>query len=116
MNVYYNFIHKDADSKIPQVGEVGELCEIFQWTPDSSLTERLKDWPEERKVHLEEELSDVLCYLIRLADRCGVDLPAACLRKIAKNAKKYPVHLAKGSSKKYSELNDSAESQNESNN
>ncbi|KAH9156486.1 hypothetical protein AeRB84_001607 [Aphanomyces euteiches] len=61
------------------------------------------EWSAEDKEHLGEELSDVLIYLIRLADRCNVDLPAAALRKIEKNAVKYPVDLAKGSSKKYTE-------------
>ena len=35
-----------------------------------------------------EELSDVLLYLIRLADVCGVDLGKAALDKLAQNARK----------------------------
>ena len=42
------------------------------------------------KVHLGEELSDVLLYLIRLSDKCEIDLVAAANSKIEKNAKKYP--------------------------
>jgi phenylpyruvate tautomerase PptA (4-oxalocrotonate tautomerase family) len=30
------------------------------------------DWSPEKKQHLAEELSDVLLYLLRLADRCHV--------------------------------------------
>ncbi len=41
-------------------------------------------------MHLGEELSDVFLYLTRLADRCDVDLPSAVLRKLEKNAEKYP--------------------------
>jgi len=52
---------------------------------------------------VELELADVLIYLVRLADRLGVDLLAAAQRKIAINAEKYPVDRAKGSSAKYSE-------------
>ena len=48
-----------------------------------------------------EELSDVLIYTIRLADKCGIDLPRAVKRKIQKNARKYPVEKAYGSSAKY---------------
>ena len=48
------------------------------------------DWTTEDKVHLGEELSDVLIYLVRLADRCHVDLPAAAIRKFQLNAEKYP--------------------------
>ena len=47
-------------------------------------------WIEEDKVHLGEELSDVLIYLIRLSDRCHVNLPAAVTRKFEINAQKYP--------------------------
>lgn len=42
------------------------------------------DWSEADKTHLGEELSDVLVYLIRLADRCNVDLTAAAVRKLQK--------------------------------
>ncbi|KAK4409151.1 hypothetical protein Sango_0496100 [Sesamum angolense] len=72
-----------------QVGEVGELSEIFQWKGE--VPKGLPDWKEEEKVHLGEELSDVLLYLVRLSDVCGIDLDKAALRKIELNALKYPV-------------------------
>jgi dCTP diphosphatase len=50
----------------------------------------LAGWGEPEKEHLGEELSDVLLYLIRLSDMCGVDLGDAATRKIVKNAVKYP--------------------------
>ncbi|KAL4323444.1 hypothetical protein GQ457_11G003930 [Hibiscus cannabinus] len=71
-----------------QVGEVGELSEIFQWKGE--VPRGLSDWKEEEKVHLGEELSDVLLYLVRLSDICGVDLGKAALRKVELNAIKYP--------------------------
>ncbi len=37
-----------------------------------------------------QELSDVLIYLVRLAEQCHVDLPAAVLDKFKLNAQKYP--------------------------
>lgn len=73
---------------IVQVGEVGELSEIFQWKGE--VPKGLPDWKEEEKVHLGEELSDVLLYLVRLSDMCGVDLGQAALRKVQLNAIKYP--------------------------
>ncbi|EYU39165.1 hypothetical protein MIMGU_mgv1a0160942mg, partial [Erythranthe guttata] len=90
------------------VGEVGELSEIFQWRGE--VPKGLPDWKEEDKTHLGEELSDVLLYLIRLSDICGVDLGKAALRKIELNALKYPVNLSKGSSNKYSDTNTSSNS------
>ena len=38
-----------------------------------------------------------------LADKCGVDLPAAIHGKLAKNAAKYPADRVRGSSAKYNE-------------
>ena len=35
---------------------------------------------QEDKVHLGEELSDVLIYLVQMAEGCHVDLPAAVTR------------------------------------
>lgn len=74
-----------------QVGEVGELSEIFQWKGE--VARGLPNWDESDKEHLGEELSDVLLYLIRLADICGIDLGDAASKKIVKNADKYPAKL-----------------------
>ena len=65
-------------------------------------------WDARDKEHLGEELSDVLIYLIRLAERCHVDLPTAVLRKFELNTRKYPVaDRVLGSSSKYTEYTDS---------
>ena len=53
------------------------------------------DWSARDKEHLGEEISDVLIYLVRLADKCDIDLPAALNDKIAKNARKYPAELVR---------------------
>ncbi|CAN6557977.1 unnamed protein product [Malus baccata var. baccata] len=73
------------------VGEVGELSEIFQWKGE--VPKGLPDWKEEEKQHLGEELSDVLLYLVRLSDFCGVDLGKAALRKVELNSIKYHFHV-----------------------
>lgn len=64
------------------------------------------DWSESERTHLSEELSDVLIYLVRLAEQCCVDLPSAVLRKMDLNRHKYPVDRVYGSSKKYNEYSD----------
>ncbi|CAH2052312.1 unnamed protein product [Thlaspi arvense] len=81
--------HSPRNLLLAMVGEVGELSEIFQWKGE--VARGLPDWEEEEKVHLGEELSDVLLYLVRLSDACGVDLGKAALRKLELNAIKYPV-------------------------
>jgi dCTP diphosphatase len=97
----WNKYHTPRNLLLALVGEVGELSELFQWKGE--VEEGLKDWDPEEKKHLEEELSDVLIYLVRLADKCDVDLPSAVLRKIDLNRKKYPKSVVYGSSKKYTE-------------
>jgi len=62
---------------------VGELSEIFQWRGE--VKEGLKEWSDEHKQHLADELSDVLLYLIRLSDKCHIDLGKAVLEKFKKN-------------------------------
>jgi dCTP diphosphatase len=55
-----------------------------------------------------EELADVLSYLIRLSDVCGINLAQAFQDKVEKNRKKYPKEIVKGSSKKYNEYKQQA--------
>jgi len=67
--------------------EASELVEIFQWlTPEQSAT--IMESGE--KEHVEEELADILIYLIRLADKLDVNLEQAVAEKIVKNGVKYP--------------------------
>ncbi|CAI5742536.1 unnamed protein product [Hyaloperonospora brassicae] len=96
----WNQFHTPRNLLLALTSEVGELCEIFQWKGEVKNTE---DWSARDKEHLGEEISDVLIYLVRLADKCDVDLAAALSDKIAKNAQKYPAELVRGSSKKYNE-------------
>mmetsp|Transcript_32165 Transcript_32165/g.70176 ORF Transcript_32165/g.70176 Transcript_32165/m.70176 type:complete len:340 (-) Transcript_32165:410-1429(-) len=91
--------HTPRNLMLALVGEVGELSEIFQWRGE--VPRGLPDWSRGDKEHLGEELSDVLVYLMRLADVCGIDLPSAALDKITKNEKKYPADKCRGSSAKY---------------
>ncbi|KAL6183048.1 PREDICTED: dCTP pyrophosphatase 1-like [Fragaria vesca subsp. vesca] len=81
--------HSPRNLLLALVGEVGELSEIFQWKGE--VARGLPNWSSDDKEHLGEELSDVLLYLIQLADVCGIDLGQAALSKIVKNARKYPV-------------------------
>ncbi|KAG5588669.1 hypothetical protein H5410_049103 [Solanum commersonii] len=97
--------HTPRNLLLAMVGEVGELSEIFQWKGE--VPRGLPDWEEKEKQHLGEELSDVLLYLVRLSDICGIDLGNAVLRKLELNAIKYPVSLCKGSSKKLTLLSKS---------
>ena len=84
------------------VGEVGEVSEIFQWKGE--VDNDLTGFSQEERTHLGEELSDVLFYLLRLADVCKIDLGVAAGRKLLRNQEKYPVAKCYGRSTKYNKL------------
>jgi dCTP diphosphatase len=93
--------HTPRNLCLALVGEAGELAELFQWRGDDGAAPGVPGWSARDVEHLGEELSDVLLYLVRLADVCGVDLAAAALRKMRLNAAKYPADRARGRSDKY---------------
>jgi len=80
--------------------EAAELLEPFQWLTD----EQSRELSVEARAAVEQEMADVLLYLVRLADKLGVDLEQAARAKIALNTEKYPVEKARGSNRKYDEL------------
>lgn len=47
------------------------------------------------------EIADVQIYLIRLADKLGVDITTAVEEKMAINETRYPADKVKGSARKY---------------
>jgi NTP pyrophosphatase (non-canonical NTP hydrolase) len=80
--------------------EAAELLEPFQWLTE----EESRSLSPETRAAVEEELADVLLYLVRLADKLDVDLPSAARAKIVRNAEKYPVARSRGTSRKYDAL------------
>lgn len=91
--------HTPRNLLLALVGEVGELSELFQWKGE--VQSGCPDWTFDEKVHLSEEIADVLIYLVRLANVCSIDLPSAVTRKIKLNSLKYPTDKCFGSNKKY---------------
>ena len=83
--------------------EVSEIVEIFQWMTEEE-SRRLKG---KTLQNLEYEIGDVMNYLVALADKYGIDPIEAAKKKLAKNEKKYPASLVRGSSKKYNEYSES---------
>ena len=92
--------HSPKNLAMALSAEAGELVETFQW-----LTEAQSRQPApEALAAASEEIADVLLYLIRLADKLGVDPVAAAQAKLRANAVKYPADKARGNAKKYTEL------------
>lgn len=83
-------------------GEVGELLEIFQWLDERESKKVMQKNREAKAVR--HEIADIFYYLFRLCDVLDVDIESALWEKFKLNEKKYPVHLSKGTAKKYTEL------------
>ena len=89
--------HKPKDLALSLVLEAAELMEHFQWKNDEESLEHIKN----NKEAVEDELADVLNWVLLIANDLDIDLEAVCERKLAKNNKKYAVDKSKGNHKKY---------------
>ncbi|WP_028455363.1 nucleotide pyrophosphohydrolase [Chitinilyticum litopenaei] len=90
----WNQFHNPKNLAMALSVEAAELVELYQWlTPDEAAA-ACQD--AEFATRLGEEVADVLLYLLRLADRSGLDLDAVVQRKLRLNAEKYPVASSHG--------------------
>jgi dCTP diphosphatase len=80
--------HDPKSVLLALVGEVGELAELFQWLPEADAAKLGKSEPLHTRAG--EEMSDVLLYLVLLADVLNVDLAAAANAKLTHAALRYP--------------------------
>ena len=91
--------HTPKNLSMALIGEAAELIEHFQWVEGD--TSHLLDEKTRRSV--EEELADILIYLVRISDKLGIDLYRAVERKLEINENKYPADKVRGSARKYTE-------------
>jgi NTP pyrophosphatase (non-canonical NTP hydrolase) len=80
--------------------EAGELLENFLW----KTTEQSRNLTAEELKNVKEELADIFIFLTYLSEEYKIDLLTEVVKKISKNESRYPVHKARGSAKKYTEL------------
>ena len=92
--------HNPKNLAMALAAEAGELLEHFQWLTPAQAS----DLPAGTREDVALECADVLWYLLRLCDKLGIDLAAAADRKLALNAKKYPVEKSRGKMTKYDKL------------
>lgn len=74
--------------------EAAELMEHFQWI-DTAESRAVGNQPEKLN-EVRDELADVLCYALALANELNIDLATAVREKMAKNAVKYPAEQSRG--------------------
>src|SRR5215469_12375947 len=84
--------HDPKSVLLALVGEVGELAELFQWLPAADAATLGRREPLHTRAS--EEISDVLLYLILLADVLDIDLAAAANAKLTQAALRYPAQDA----------------------
>jgi dCTP diphosphatase len=80
--------HDPKSLALALVGEVGELAELLQWVRHEDQATVVRQQPLHDR--LAEEMSDVLLYLLRLADVVGVELAEAASAKLRANEKRFP--------------------------
>ena len=78
--------------------EAAELMEHFQWVDSAESHARAMDPAHREKIA--EEIADVCCYVLSLANAMELDLSDAVLRKLEKNVRKYPADEFRGRSDK----------------
>ncbi len=92
--------HNPKNLAMALAGEAGEVLEHFQW-----LTfDQAANLPRATRAEVALECADVLLFLLRLCDKLDIDLAAAARKKLALNAKKYPVKKARGKATKWDRL------------
>jgi len=84
--------------------EAAELQERLLWKTDAEVDQDLAD--AAKKAGVAEEIADVVMFAMLLSDRLGIDLAEAIAAKLAANEQKYPVKLARGNARKYTDLHD----------
>lgn len=94
--------HKPKDLAAAIAIEAAELQERFLWKTDAEVDQDLAD--AAKNAGVAEEIADVVMFAMLLADRLGIDLAGAIAAKLAANERKYPVTLARGTARKYTEL------------
>ena len=80
--------HDPKSVLLALVGEVGELAELFQWLPADQARQLAQSEP--LRTRAGEEMSDVLLYLVLLADVLDIDLADAAHRKLSAAQVRYP--------------------------
>jgi len=92
--------HNFKDMALSMSLEVAELCELMQWKNGEELSAHLVA----NRQRVGEELSDVLFWVLVIANDLNIDIDDAFRQKLEENAKKYPIDKSKGRSTKYTDL------------
>lgn len=90
----WNQFHDPKSLTLALVGEVGELAELFQWVPADQAKRIFSSGDRQHRAG--EEMSDVLIYLLGLADALSIDLVAAAHEKLSAAEARFPADQVRG--------------------
>ena len=91
--------HSPKNLAMALIAESAELVEHFQWLSE----EQSRALAPEKLRAVSLELADILIYLIRAADKLGIDLIAAASEKITINEARYPAEKVRGDARRATE-------------
>ena len=86
--------HSPKNLAMSMAIESAELMEHFQWL-SAEQSRRVAD-DSAKITAVSDELADVFCYGLAMANELGIDLSAAVHAKMAKNERKYPAEEYRG--------------------
>lgn len=92
--------HNPKDLAIGIASEAGELLEIFRFKSEEEAAALMSG---SRGEDVRDELADVVYFVLRFADVTGIDISEALVRKLEKNAVRYPAEKVRGDNRKYEE-------------
>ena len=92
--------HTPKELAISLCVEAAELLALMQWKSEAQIEQTLAA----KRQHVQDELADVFHSLLLLASDLKIPLGDALLKKLRKDAAKYPVSKARGKNLKYDEL------------
>jgi NTP pyrophosphatase (non-canonical NTP hydrolase) len=90
----WNCYHDPKNLAMSIAIEAAELMEHFQWVRSEETAAVLAN--AKQRAEIIDEVADVACYVLSLANALQIDLSSAVAAKVAKNAEKYPVERFRG--------------------
>ncbi len=94
--------HTPKDLALAVAVESAELLELFQWKNNAEIQGLLNDTKYRKRI--EDEMADIMIYILVLSNTLNTDLSQAVLQKMKKNKDHYPIRKSKGKATKYTEL------------
>jgi dCTP diphosphatase len=86
--------HSPKNLSMGAAVEAAELMEHFLWVDNDASRQVVHDAAQMEQIA--DEMADVACYLLAMANTLGIDLSDVILAKLAKNAVKYPAEKYRG--------------------